>query len=307
MKQLFHMKWIQCALAILTSAAVGRVHAFDYKEKDLMLVFRKEGFKDVEFNLGSVTNFLGKADGTMITVTNWDLALVQDTYFGSLDDVKFLLVSATATDDSLWRVWLTDGDTSTNVPTDISGSRMSALRSKIEYVGNQAEALTGTNNIQSYVPDSSDPSSYTYIASEGGRLDAATVGGAAPVPVEGINPATNRFFELRISNASTKPPARLIGTFGLSAAGVLKFTAGAPEMPLIPSHIESIARAGNQNTVSFTTISGATYRLRYTSVLGPLVTAWTILPTTVAGDGSVKTLADTTTDAQRFYAVEAFR
>src|SRR5262245_43492963 len=118
MKRLLHKKWIQCALAALTSFVVCNVHAFDYKEKDLMLIFRKEGFKDVEFNIGSVTNFLGKADGTVITVTNWDLALVQDTYFGSLDEVKFLLVAATAVDDSLWRVWLTDGDTSTNVPTD---------------------------------------------------------------------------------------------------------------------------------------------------------------------------------------------
>jgi hypothetical protein len=34
------------------------------------------------------------------------------------------------------------------------------------------------------------------------------------------------------------------------------------------------------------------------------VTAWNILGTTVAGDGSSKTLTDNVADAQRFYAVE---
>ena len=34
------------------------------------------GYDDVVFNLGAVTNYLGKAAGTSWTVTNWNSAVV---------------------------------------------------------------------------------------------------------------------------------------------------------------------------------------------------------------------------------------
>src|SRR5712692_10010423 len=81
--------------------------AFTYNDTDLLLVFRKASFNDVEFNLGSVSNFLGHATGTAIAVTNWDLGLVQSNFNNTLDNVDFLLVAATAVTDPLRRVWLT--------------------------------------------------------------------------------------------------------------------------------------------------------------------------------------------------------
>jgi hypothetical protein len=54
-------------------------------------------------------------------------------------------------------------------------------------------------------------------------------------------------------------------------------------------------------------MTGANYRLRYTTILAGSVPTWTALPTIIPGDGSTKTLTDTSTDAQRFYAVEASR
>jgi hypothetical protein len=52
----------------------------------VLLVFR-QGSQNVEFDLGSVTNFLGKTNGYTTTVTGWDLSLVTST-FGSLTGVK---------------------------------------------------------------------------------------------------------------------------------------------------------------------------------------------------------------------------
>jgi hypothetical protein len=93
------------------------------------------------------------------------------------------------------------------------------------------------------------------------------------------------------------------GLFSLTAAGGLTFTAGAP---LPQPVILSIRSSGNTYSISFTTAAGGNYRLRYASSLGngTKVTAWNILSTTVAGDGSPKTLTDNVADAQRFYAVE---
>src|SRR5260370_10866723 len=54
--------------------------AFTYNDTDLLLVFRKANFNDVECNLGSVSNFLGHATGTTMAVTNWDLGLVQSKF-----------------------------------------------------------------------------------------------------------------------------------------------------------------------------------------------------------------------------------
>jgi hypothetical protein len=129
------------------------------------------------------------------------------------------------------------------------------------------------------------------------------MGGLAPFPVESAPPATNRFFELKLSNATVKPPAVQAGLFSLTAAGGLTFTAGAP---LPQPVILSIRSSGNTYSISFTTAAGGNYRLRYASSLGngTKVTAWNILSTTVAGDGSPKTLTDNVADAQRFYAVE---
>jgi len=293
------------ALALATGW-VQTLGAFTYSETDLLLVFRKDNFNDVEFNLGSVSNYLGKTDGTVITVSNWDLAQVRANYNNSLANVKFLLTAVTASSNAVPRVWLTDAN-SAGTPTDISGSKFSGLYSKISFIGGQAQSFTITNSQEIYIVPPSDVSSYTYIVSQPGQLDPGTMGGSAPFPVESENPATNRFVQLKVSNATTKPAATIVGVFSLTAAGVLTFTAGPPQAALPPSQIQSIARTGSQNTITFSTVAEANYRLRYTTTLGPGISGWTVLATTIAGDGTNKALTDTATDAQRFYGVDAFR
>jgi len=282
--------------------------AFSYSNTDLLLIFRSDGgFSDVEFNIGSVSNYLGKPSGTTINVTNWNLnqVLVNFNKSNSLAGVKFLLIATTSSTDSPRRSWLTDGNTG-GTPTDISGSKMSTLHGKIDLVAQQAQANTTTNNVQVYIVPPSDSSSYTAIASEGGALDVATMGGSAPFQVEGEIPATNRFFELKVSNLSVKPSAMQVGSFALTSGGALTFTAGSLA-PLERPQIVSNARSGNQQSISFTTVAGGNYRLRYVNILNSSVATWTALPTVIPGDGSARTLTDTSADPARFYAVEAFR
>jgi hypothetical protein len=301
-------KSLHIAALVLATGWAQNLAAFNYTNTNLLLVFRKDGKKDVEFNIGSVTNYLGKSNGISIQVTNWNVGLVRTNFdaTNTFATVKFLLMAVTSSTDPLRRAWLTDA-TAGDTPLDVTGSRWTQIYSKVSAVGDQAAAATFTNSTQTYVTNSSEPTAFSYIASGGGQLDASTLGGASPFPLESEVPATNRFIELKVSSATPKPAAAVIGTFSLTAAGVLTFTAGPPEVALTPSHIESITRAGSLNTITFTTVSGANYRLRSTTTLVPNASTWTIVPGTVAGDGSNKTLTDTTTDTQRFYAVEAFR
>src|SRR5947207_14353847 len=97
-------------LAVLLVAASTQIAgAFTYSNTDLLLIFRSDsGFSDVEFNIGSISNYLGKASGTTITVTNWNFNQVVSNFHDSISGVKFLLIATTASTDSPRRSWLTD-------------------------------------------------------------------------------------------------------------------------------------------------------------------------------------------------------
>jgi len=176
-------------------------------------------------------------------------------------------------------------------------------------VGAVAAAATASNTTsQTWITNKDDTSSYSFIASgSGDNLDVTTIGGVSPFPVECGIPATNKFVELKTSSVNPKPASTIVGVFTMTSAGVLTFTAGPPPTTIPPSQIIlPMTRSGNLNSITFTTVSGANYRLRYTTDFVPHLNTWTILPTSVAGDGSNKTLTDSTADARRFYAVEAF-
>ena len=67
------MKTFSKIAGVLLIAGLARsVTAFTYSDTDLLLVFRKTGNADVLFNLGSISNYLGQANGTTSAITNWD-------------------------------------------------------------------------------------------------------------------------------------------------------------------------------------------------------------------------------------------
>jgi hypothetical protein len=102
--------------------------------------------------------------------------------------------------------------------------------------------------------------------------------------------------------ATDSPPA-LVGSFTLSSSRILTFNRGstvqAPQL--------TITRVGTTNLISFPSANGATYTLYYTNATGivrPLST-WPTSPTTISGDGSIKTFTNSPSDSERFYRVGA--
>jgi hypothetical protein len=296
-------KVLQSLLLAVMTGGPSLASAFTYSDSDVLLVFRKDGFNDVEFNLGSVSNFLGRADGTRVPVNNWDLNVVNTTFNNNLNGVKFVLCAATEATNALRRVWATSASLYPSTPvTDLAGSKWGQLRAKISTVGTEATNITAGSAGLTYIAPFNDATSYTVIVTEGIGLDPATMGGTASFPVEGDIPGTLLFYQLKVSNLNPKPAALLVGSFCLDAGGALSFTAG-PLLPL-PRPTINISRAGTVNTITFLTTNCGNYRLRYASDLaGP----WTIATTVVTGNGSAKTLTDTTAAAMRFYVVEVFR
>ena len=215
--------------AIVTVASTpASTTAFSYQDTDLLLVFRKTGHNDVLFNLGSVSHYLGLVTGTVVPVTNWYFDLVRSNFAGDLSGVTYVLMATTPvlSPNTGDRVWLSNADPAIN-PADETFSRWSSQRSVINGVGSRAAAYPTAIN-QALVLPSSDPASYTYVASGGGTLDVTTMGGAAPFTVEHEVPGTARFFELKVGAAGLKPDAVQVGSFNLAIDGTLTFTAGVP-------------------------------------------------------------------------------
>ncbi len=301
MKPITLMKKLNCLLAALIAAGTAQVaSALTYSATDLLLVFRQDGFNDVEFDLGPVSAYLAQTPGTQIPVP-YDLNLVRSNFNNSLTGVKFVLVAATTTSasstDPSARVWLTDQDL-WSTPGDVTYSQLSSLRGLISNVGKQATAITASNPAPCVVSSSSH-SSYSQIASDFTGTFISTMYGASDFPVENDYPTTLAFYELK---APSGQPASRVGAFTLAGDGSLTFTAG--QLPVLPgSTITDFKADGGFVTIAFSTTNGVNYELwSATSLYGP----W--LPVdgaTLAGDGTVQTLTDFSADPVRFYRIKS--
>ena len=296
-------------VAALAAGVVPVASALNYSSTDLLLVFRQDGVKDVEFDIGSVSNYLSLAAGTRLPVA-YDTNLVRSS-FGSLAGVKFGVVGATSQLDPTPRVWLTVSSLY-SAPADVSFSKFSQLTAKIDAVGVNAAIYTLSNS-SPYVVSTSASSSYDYLVTYGTFSAVSTLagdspttsGGLSPLPVDAVNPTTIALYQVTVSVTSPKPAAALIGAFTLDANGSLVFTAGALP-PLNPAAIVALDQdsLNGAATVSFTTTNGMNYQLLYSSTPNG---TWSLVPGAgvANGDGTVQNLIDYDAFAPvRFYRLQ---
>jgi hypothetical protein len=150
---------------------------------------------------------------------------------------------------------------------------------------------------------------------------ASTLSDSWPKNVETVTPAnfTNAviadFYEVRPIGSvdphtgETNGPGYLVGYFTFNTNGTMTFTRSSTNSPPPPppAPVLSVSLTGNGVSILFPTTNGAIYTLFYTNSSGftAPVTAWKSFPTTVTGDGSVKSFADTTSNVDRVYRVGA--
>jgi len=300
-------KFIPLALAALGLLALPQARAWTYSDGDVLLIFR-DGVYDVEFDLGNVSQFTGQTNGYTVPVTNWSSNLVAST-FGSLTaspngPVTVLLVASTTAN-----AWVTSLDPNTTAyqqgPATFGG-----IYGAINGVGNYPLSYNvPTNSVpQSYelaVSGSSGVAgrykyaSYDYLVSGGTYNGVTSLGYNVPFIDETTIPGSLDFWLLDPNPSTTQTPDNLVGTFSLSAAGVLTFVAGPRA-----STITSVSHSGNVSAIQFTTTVGNTYSVSYTNSLGGSVATWPVDTNTLVGDGKLDTINHTNSgDAAEFYRI----
>ena len=294
-------KIILPTLALLALLATPAARAWTYSDRDLLLVFRESSHPDIEFDLGSVTNFLGQTNGYTTTVTGWDASLVTGEFGTDLTGVNVVLLAVTSQADPNPTAWLSSAEPNTTAYRDGSSDWSSNLHSIISAVGFKpitTPALTPTET-NAYSVGTSAKQSYDYIVSSGSGNFISQFGGHAPFIVEQSIPGLLDFWAIQPTNA-LQIPDQLIGTFAITTNGVLTFIAG-PRAP----NVIGITRSGNVSSVRFTTTLGNTYSVSYTNALGGPVSTWPVDGTTLIGDGNVNTLNHTNSSNAEFYRVSA--
>lgn len=299
MNQMVRMNCLKRILLVgWMSGTVQLASAMNYSNTDLLLVFRKDGFNDVEFDLGSVSNYVGLAQGTQKTIS-YDTNLVASNFNGSVTDASFLLVAATGQGDPNPRLWLSDVSASPD-PTDVTLSKFSQIRSKIGSIGLQGSIYTTSNSLP-VVTATSLAGSYTFVASDGNLTPASSLGGLTAFPIESAGGGTLRFFELHISTTTPKPAATLIGKFAMDNTGVITFTAGTSTTVTGPT-VTGFVRNGTTSTLSFSSIAGIKYQLgAATNISGPFA----LVGDALTGNGSTQSLSETSSEPVRFYRIQA--
>ncbi len=281
-------------LAALALLAAPAARAWNYNPGDLLLVFRN-GSQDVEFDLGSVTNYLGHTNGYTITVPGWDPGLVTST-FGSFNGLKVVLLATSGGTN-----WLSSAEPNFTA-YNISSQAAQTLGNAIGAVGSKplfplAIPTAETNAYSIDIGGQYGHSSYDYVVSGGQFSGVPQLGGDAQFKVEQSIPGLLDFWAIQSTTVyPNSPPDAFIGTFTINASGVLKFVAGPRA-----ATVTGVTHAGSVSAIQFTTIVGKTYSLSYTNKFGGAVSNWPVDVNTVIGDGHADTIYHTNTSAAEFF------
>lgn len=290
-------KIIITAIALLPLLAAPLARAWSYSDGDLLLIFREANHNNVEFDLGSVSNLLGKANGYTTTITGWNPSLVTGQFGSDLTGVEVVLAAVTSVTNASPAAWVSSPDP--NVYAYNVGAWTPDLHGTISSLGNRplspfkVPAAAGTpTNAYSISPTDAQygGASYDYIVSGGNYRNVPTWNGTGPfftVPVEQTIPGSFDFWQIEPASSSPTPPDQLIGTFTISASGVLTFVAGPR-----PSNIAGVNYSQNVSAVQFSTTVGNHYSVAYTNHLGA-IGAWPVDSNVIVGDGRLNTINHT--------------
>jgi hypothetical protein len=298
--------------AWLALVATPPAQAWSYSDGDLLLVFHKSGHNDIEYDLGSVSNLLGYANGYTTNITGWNSSLVTAEFGPDLTGVKVVLAATTSPANASPTAWVSSIDPNVNAYNVGAATWTADLHGTISALGNRPEspfavpaaAATPTN---AYSINPFDPqyggASYEYIVSGGNFESIATWAGKAPfltVAVEQTIPGSFDFWAVQTTSIyPNSPPDRLVGTFTITAGGILTFVAGPRS-----STITGVSHSGNVSTIQFSTTVGNTYSVAYTNTLVAPLATWPVDGNTLIGNGSINTINHTNSGiGAEFYRV----
>jgi len=219
--------------------------------------------------------------------------------FGSdLTGVSVIVASTTSPTNANRASWLSSGNPSALIsdvtPTVWQGN----LWSTVNAIGNRPKAYLPAETFP-YSLNPGGSASYDYVVSGGGQneFDLAQLGGNVNFTVEQVIPGLFGFWAIQ-PHATPEPAATQLGSFYIDASGHLTFIVGPPQPAIVAT-----TRAGNVDTVTFTTLPVGSYSLVYSATLGNPVSTWTVVSGPVSGTGSNQSLTHTTAGSAGYYEV----
>jgi hypothetical protein len=295
---------------------------FVYTQGDLVLAFRQTGNnRDYIVNIGKATSFNNVPANTTINITNFSYSQFALGFPSDLNGVSWSVVGAnrlpdlnpSITNNTLWATKARLDPATQSGPWERFGFYSQGSSGALfDVVGQNARdysssiAASTSNTVYGVIIPTSSDYAFTPVITTGGNYDGGFQGSvendtAADFTSDAANVSRSDLYEL-LPRTADGQLGRYLGFFELKGNGTLTFktTAAGPARP----NITSITRSGSISTVSFTTTSGYTHRLRFTTALGTPVSTWSI-GNSLSGTGSVQSLQHTTTSANTFYAVEA--
>jgi hypothetical protein len=313
--------------AFLTAAVVAALPAhagFQYNPRDLVIGFRVDGggTSELTVNAGPASAFYTLASGSTITISSVNATLLNGI-FGDMNNLVWSAAADVRTNGDasypLDTLWLTAPRTDLATQSTPWNRRslyaQATTGAKIDGIANGGvtyggEVPTSSTNTSSLVvlPAGNTYAYSTFITASG------NYGGTFPGSVEsytgptfttdGLSVRADLYQLLPGTGAGT-----YLGYFELKPTGVLTYTSGSSGggggVPR-PT-ITGVTRTNTTTTVSFSTTAGGTYSLHYTNGAGLLapISQWPVAGLPVSGDGTTKSISDTSTDDQRFYGVSA--
>jgi len=269
-----------------------------YQDGDVLLVFRQTGLNDVEYDLGNISQFTNHPNGYAAAVTGWDPAVATGVFGADLTGVSVVVASTTSQTNANRTSWLSSGDPAAIISDVTPTAWQGNLWSTINSIGNRPKTYLPAETF----PYSLNPggiASYDYVVSGCGQneFDVPQLGGNVNFTVEQVIPGLFGFWAIQ-PHAAPEPAATQLGSFYIDASGNLTFIVGPPEPAIV-----GIARAGNVDTVTFTTLPVGAYSLAYSSTLGSPVSTWTVVRGPISGNGGNQSLTHTTAGSAGYYGV----
>jgi len=178
-------KLIPLTIAALALLAAPVAQAWTYKDGDVLLLFRNVNNpnNDVEYDIGSVNQFLGQTNGYTTTVTNWSPAIVQGLYGTDLTGVSVALLAVTSPTSPTPTAYVSGLEPDTTAYGDSLSDWNFSYYSTIDAIGVRPltySVPTASTNAYSINPTGKyKVTSYEYIASGGTYNGVSQLGGGA--------------------------------------------------------------------------------------------------------------------------------
>jgi hypothetical protein len=290
------LNWTLVALALLSAPLVRG--GTTYQDGDVLLIFRQSGLNDVEYDIGNISQFTNHPTGYAAAVTGWDPTVATGVFGSDLTGVRVIIASTTSLTNANRTSWLSSGDPTATISDVLATTWQGNLWSVINSIGNRPETYLPTKTFP-YSLNPGGVASYDYIASGSGQneFDLPQLGGNVNFTVEQVIPGLFGFWAIQ-PHAAPEPPGTQLGSFYIDASGNLTFIVGPAEPAIV-----AITRAGNVDTVTFSTLPVGAYSLVYSATLGSPISTWTVVNGPVSGNGNNQSLSHTTPGSAGYYGV----